>query len=97
MTGLAEPCEASGGGVEGDEGITEGEELGFVETAEERGGGFGDAWEFPEHEVEGELAGAFESALFEAFDAALDTTGVDEGIDEFRHGLRTGEAGTSGG
>ena len=68
---MAEPCEASGGGVEGDESVAEGEELGFVETAEERGGGFRDAWEFPEHEVEGELAGAFESALYEAFITAF--------------------------
>jgi hypothetical protein len=69
--GLAEPCEASGGGVEGDEGVAEVEELGFVEAAEERGCGFGDAWEFPVHEVEGELAGAFETAFFEAFFTAL--------------------------
>lgn len=50
------------------------------------------------HEVEGELAGAFETsffeafftaffeAFFEAFDAALDTTGVNERVDEFGHG-----------
>jgi hypothetical protein len=110
---LAEPCEASGGGVEGDEGVAEGEELGFVEAAEESGCGFGDAWEFPVHEVEGELAGAFETAFFEAllkalleafftaffeaFDAALDTPGVDERVDEFRHALRTGETGKLGG
>ena len=102
---MAEPCEASGGGVEGDEGLAEGEELGFVEAAEESGCGFGDAWEFPVHEVEGELAGAFETAFFEAFftayfeafDTALDTTGVDERVDEFRHALRTGEMGRLGG